>query len=494
VAEPKVVVSLFARDPDIALRDARRAAMAGADWVELRLDEWPADTRLDSVIAGLRVPVIVTCRTPRDGGTYRGSASARLTLLDRALTAGAQGIDIEDWETWSPRGDSVALLIRSHHDLRGVPRDLRTLRDSLLDRGADCAKIVGRADDLADAAPLLSLLGSSDPEREPTVAFAMGPGSAATRVLACALGAPLCYASLGDELATAPGQITVQDAVGLYRVRDLGQRTRIFGVLGDPVTHSLSPLVHNRALRRLEEDGVYLPLGSARPRDVLAMLPRRRLGGFSVTAPFKESIRSVCHRLTEDAELLGAVNTLEFQAQDQIVGHNTDVEGVRRALVDAGVPPGDGVAVVLGGGGAARAGALALERLGFAVTICTRSLDRVRDFARQRGYRLGALRADVLDDLRPKVVVHATVVGSLAHGSAGERVVPNWRPLPGTFVLDMVYRPHTTKLLADCARAGAVAIPGIDMFLAQASEQIGIFTGERAPVAELGRYVAAGVW
>ena len=112
----EVIVSLFARDPEQVVRDGRRAAMAGADWIELRLDAWPLDQRLGPVLDALQVPVLVTCRMPRDAGGFRGTLDERRALLERALDAGAQGIDLEDWETWSPRGDSVRLLIRSHHD------------------------------------------------------------------------------------------------------------------------------------------------------------------------------------------------------------------------------------------------------------------------------------------------------------------------------------------------------------------------------------------
>ena len=492
----EVVVSIFARDPDLALRDARRAAMAGADWVELRLDSWPTGHKIGPLIEALRVPVLATCRMPRDGGAFSGTTKARIALLEHALEAGAQGVDIEDWETWTPRGDAVRLLIRSHHDLRGIPRDVRALRDGLLDRGADVAKIVGRADDLADAAPLIELLASSDPERESTVAFATGAGATVTRILGAALGAPLCYASLSEAEETASGQIRISEAVGLYRVRSLGPEAGLLGLLGDPIRHSLSPMLHNRAFRARGVDAVYLPLGSSRPRDVLAMLPRRRMRGLSVTAPFKTTAVALCHRLDADAEATGAVNTLGFEAHDLIVGHNTDVAGVREALLRAGFPRASAAAgqarrgVVLGGGGVARAAAVALEQLGLQVTLCARSLESVREFARRRGYQVAAPRAEVLTELAPVAVVHATPVGSIEHDSADERPVPEWTPTPGSFVLDMIYRPRRTRLLEAAAAAGAIAVGGLEPFLTQAAEQLRVFFGERGDEDELRRFVA----
>lgn len=488
---PEIVVSLFARDPDHVVRDARRAAMAGADWIELRLDEWPRDQRLGPVFDAVQVPVIVTCRMPRDGGRYRGSLQERIELLERAIEAGAHGIDLEDWESWSPRGDAVRLLIRSHHDVKGVPDDVREIRDRLLDLGSDVAKVVGRADDLADAAPLMDLLGASDPKSEPTSAFAVGAAASVTRVLSAVLGAPLCYASLVAEAETAPGQIPVADLIGVYGTKALGPMSAIYGLLGEPALKSLGPWVHNRALRAEGVDGVYLPFETKRPREVLQMLPHRRLRGLSVTSPHKKTMAAVCHRLTPEAEAVGAVNTLTFEAHDVIVGHNTDVAGVREAIRRSGFEPGSGgCGVVLGGGGAARAAALALEQLGLKVTILARTLDSMREFARRHEYRLGALRGDVIEAESPVVVVNATPVGSLGHPTEGTRLLPGWRPPEGCRVLDMVYRPHRTPLLAEAEAAGAVPIPGIEMFLTQAAEQLQAFLGHRPAEESLRRFLA----
>ncbi|MBK8974408.1 MAG: type I 3-dehydroquinate dehydratase [Planctomycetes bacterium] len=485
----EIVVSLRAREPELTVRAARRAAMSGADWIELRLDDWPVDRSLDELVGAIDLPVLATCRTPRDGGTFRGSPKERIALLESALGAGVRGLDLEDWESWTPRGDAVEMLVRSHHDLRGIPDDVDAIRDRLLDRGADVAKLVGMAHDLADAAPLLDLMARSDPEAEPTVAFAMGRTAGVTRLLACALGARLVYASLtaGDE--TAPGQIPVDDLVGVFGARRLARTTTLFGLLGNPALHSLGPWIHNRALRAADRDAVYLPFETSRPRETLAMLPARRLRGVSVTAPHKESMVKLCHRLTEPADVVGAVNTLTFEAGGAVVGHNTDVAGVREALLRAGLVPGvGGHGAVLGSGGAARAAAVALEQLGLRVTILARTLDSVREFARVRGYRLAALRSDVLLQEPPVAVVHATPAGSI--GAESDRVLPEWTPPRGCRVLDTVYRPRWTRLLADALAAGAVPVPGLEMFLTQAAEQLGIFLGERPGEDELRRYLA----
>lgn len=486
----EIIASILVRDVDATLQRARQAATAGADWIELRLDRWPLSATLDTLIQELPLPAIVTCRTPRDGGEFAGTLAERRELFERALAAGAVGIDLEDWEAWRPqRTGKLRLVIRSHHNLTGVTPDLAGVRDRLLAQDAQLAKIACVAHDLADAAPILDLLAATEQAREPTVAFALGKTAWPTRVLGALLGARLVYGSVQEGEETGPGQIPVSLLAGLYDVRALGPGTALFGLLGNPALHSLGPWLHNRALRRLEAEAVYLPFETSRPEVVLAMLPRRRLRGLSVTAPFKKKLAAHCHRLDGAAATAGVVNTITYDAGGMVVGHNTDVPGIQRALQDAGFParaPG-ARAAVLGAGGSARAAALALRELGCAVTIFARSLEAIRDFARRAEMPLANLRADLLRDLDPRVVVHATPVGTNA---PDERILPDWSPRAGCFVLDLVYRPQRTRLLRDAEQAGAIPVSGLAAFLAQAEAQLELFTGQSLPAADLARFVA----
>lgn len=488
----QIIVSLFAKDPESTRRDLRRAAMAGADWVEVRLDHWPEEESLSAAFGGARVPILVACRTDRDGGGWRGPARKRIALLERAIEAGARGLDLEDWEEWKPAEDQVDLLVRSHHDLRRMPEDPRGLRDALLEMGGQVAKIVGTAHDLAELGPMLQMLASSDPQLEPTSAFALGRAASVSRVLSAAVGSQFVYASLDGAEATAPGQWPVRLLAGLYRVRDINPNTEIFGLLGQPALHSVGPWVHNRALRVAGIDAVYVPLESANPKAVLAMLPQRRLRGFSVTSPHKLEMASACHRLTADAAALGCVNTITYEAHDQIVGHNTDVDGVRDAFRRAGFTRGSGkTGVVFGGGGAARAAAMALEELGLKPTILARSLEKIRGFARDRGYRLAGWRQTVLEEDPPIAIVNTTPIGG--GELEGERPFPDW-PIPReATVLDAVYTPRRTALLRAAESAGARPIEGLEMFLTQACEQVKLFTGRRPKEDELRRYLAGNV-
>ncbi|MEQ1634353.1 MAG: type I 3-dehydroquinate dehydratase, partial [Planctomycetota bacterium] len=489
----QIIASIFAEGREATLQRASRAAMAGADWIELRLDRWPLDADLQTLIAAIRLPVLVAIRMPEDGGSFRGTASERRELFHRALSAGAAGIDLEHWESWTPSVGlgRLRLFLRSFHSLTGVPRDLPAIHERLFAQQGTVAKIAVTAHDLADAAPVLDLLQAVDQRTRPTVAFAMGRTAWPTRILAAAMGAPYVYASVDAGEETAPGQVPVGTCHGLYRVHSLTASTLLYGLLGNPALHSLGPVLHNRALRRLGLDGLYLPFETARPEAVLAMLPRARLRGMSVTAPWKASMAQQCHRQSDEAAAVSVVNTMVFEAHGHVVGHNTDIQGVLGALRRAGfgpVEPRSRAAAVLGTGGAARAAAFALLRLGYAVTMFGRTLEPVRPFAQHHAIELAEMSAEALQALAPAIVVNATPLGGArANGPADpdERPVEGYVPLPGTAVLDMVYQPRHTRFLRDCEASGAIAIPGAEMFLTQAAAQVELFTGTYLSEGEL---------
>lgn len=488
----RIVASIFAESREQVVRAAAKAAMAGADWLELRLDRWQRGD-LTSLLRDLRLPALVACRTPEDGGHYRGTLAERRELLSAALDAGAQGIDLEGWETWQPPAgrSRLRLRIRSFHSFTGVPKELDAIRAKLHANPGQIAKIVVTTHDLADAAPVFDLLRATDQREQPTVAFALGRTAWPTRLLAAVMGAPLVYGRVDDgEEATAPGQPSVALLHGLFRARELGPDTKVFGVLGNPALQSLGPWLHNRICRRLGVDAIYLPFETSRPEAVVEMLQRANLRGVSVTAPHKGAMAARCREIDDDAKAADAVNTVLFDGDGRWSGHNTDVAGVLEALASAGVARGDGRrACVLGAGGAARAGAVALARLGFAVTILARSLDAIRPYAAAHGFQLASMSAAVLGELAPAVVMQATPVGT--RGRDGEdRLVPEWRPAKDCVVMDMVYQPRRTRFLQEAEAAGARTVDGLAMFLAQASAQARWFTGKHAPADGLARLLA----
>ncbi len=491
----QIIASVFAESREQIARCAQKAAMAGADWLELRLDRWQKGRDLEAAIAAVRLPVLVACRTPEDGGQFRGTLGERRELLSMALEAGAQGLDLEGSETWTPSvgRTRLRLRIRSFHSFTGVPKELATIAERLHAQPGSIAKLVVTAHDLADAAPVLEWLSTIDQQAQPTIAFAMGRTAWPTRVLSAALGAPFVYGSIEEGEETALGQPPIALLSGLYRVHGLSRASAVYGLLGNPALQSLGPWVHNRVFRRLGLDAIYLPFETSRPEAVLAMLKPCGLRGLSVTAPHKGAMAEQCRRLDDDAKATGAVNTIVLEHTGMVVGHNTDVVGVRTALQSVGLTAGQGrCAVVLGSGGAARAGAVALRAMGFVVTMLGRSVESLRPFAKVHDVQLGSLSERVLTELNPAVVVHATPVGSLGRDPE-ERLLPGYRPAASTVVFDMVYQPRMTALLRDAAEAGATVVPGIEMFLGQAAAQARAFTGREVDLAWLRNYVAGTV-
>ena len=254
--------------------------------------------------------------------------------------------------------------------------------------------------------------------------------------------------------------------------------TKVVGIVGWPVEHSLSPAIHNAAFHALDLDWAYVPL-PVRPGDIdTALAGLRALGlvGANVTMPHKRDAMRACQELTEDARLTGAVNTLVTGAEG-FAGHNTDVGGFQRFLErDAGFDATGKRALLFGAGGAARAVVLALSRAGIeSVTIAARDADRGRELAAEIAEwapKLHVRAWDMTGDARPDLVVNASPA----------RQVPAPTVDGEALVVDLVYRPAETSLLQSARAGGATAFGGLGMLLQQAALSFEIWTGHPAPI------------
>lgn len=445
------------------LRAARDAAV-GADLVELRLDG-VRDLDVAGALAGRRTPVVVTCRPVWEGGRFDGAEEDRRRLLEQAARLGAEYIDVE----WRAGFDD---LVRARHG-RGVVlslHDFHTPRGDLADRaramaasGAEILKIAVEADRLTDVLPLLSL--SRELGRvQGLVLVAMGEAGLATRALAARFGSRWTYA--GGEAAV--GQIDPARFVGEYRFRDVTPATDVYGVVGRPVAHSLSPAMHNAAFAAVGADAVYLPLPAADAGDFVTFAEAVGLKGASVTAPFKHDLLARLDEADEVCRAVSAVNTIRIVGR-RWEGRNTDVDGFlaplagRLSLVGAR-------AAVLGAGGAARSAGWALGRAGAEVTLYARRVAAAEDAARSIGARGAALPPSGGWDL----LVNATPVGSAPEGDVSP--VPGLA-FDGRLVYDLVYNPARTRLLADAAAAGCETLGGLPMLVEQARRQFAWWTG-----------------
>ena len=259
--------------------------------------------------------------------------------------------------------------------------------------------------------------------------------------------------------------------------------TRTVGIIGWPVQDSLSPLIHNAAFAALGMDWAYVPLPVA-PGDLeaaLAGLPAMGFSGANVTMPHKTDVARLVRDLSEDAQLLRAVNTLVTGAAG-LVGHNTDAPGFDRFVRrDAGFEPGGRSALIFGAGGAARACALALARGGLgALTVAVRDPTRAETLRAMLEGQLSAVRAvsfEEAGEVDSDLVVNATPLGA-----AGE-TLPHPPLRPGMLVVDLLYRPTLTPLQAAAKAAGASAFGGLGLLLHQAALSFELWTGLEPPLS-----------
>ncbi len=264
--------------------------------------------------------------------------------------------------------------------------------------------------------------------------------------------------------------------------------TRVAGVIGDPVRHSLSPALHNAAYRELGLDCVYVAFEVREGHAGDAIAAARALGlvGLSVTMPHKHEAALACDELGPDAAALERANTITVEADGRVRGDSTDGEGFVRSLRDAGVDVAGRSVLLLGSGGAARSLALALGRGGARVVVCARRADAAASAAAlahgdARGWTERVAAAAIAD-----VVVNATPIGMDGRRDTGETVVlPAESIRADQVVADLVYHPVDTELLRAARDRGATAVDGIGMLVHQAALQVERWTGHDAPVAAM---------
>jgi 3-dehydroquinate dehydratase/shikimate dehydrogenase len=445
----------------------RRDQVVDADLVELRLDT-VRDPSAAAGLAGRMKPVIVTCRPKSEGGHFAGSEEERRAILREALSLGAEYVDLE----WNGTcADLMALtggrrVILSHHDFSGMPADLTGMTRDMLASGAEIVKVAVTARRLRDC---LTLREIGRHARVPMALIAMGEAGLASRVLASWMGSCWTYAGEG----AAPGQIPAQRMQDEYQFRRITARTGIYGVLGRPVSHSVSPAMHNAAFRAAHHDAVYLPLAASDFDDFEAFAAEAGLAGVSVTAPYKVDAFERADECDPVSRRIQSVNTLRRDGSKWL-GCNTDVTGFLAPLAPAMQLPGVR-ATILGAGGAARSISVALASAGVKVTIAARRTDQAQAVAALTGAETTAWPpAPESWDL----LVNATPVGT-APNTDRSPLPDDYRFHAAGVVYDLIYNPPQTKWLTAAERAGCRTIGGLDMLVAQAQAQFEWWTGAR---------------
>ncbi|MEA2735074.1 MAG: 3-dehydroquinate dehydratase / shikimate dehydrogenase [Humisphaera sp.] len=485
-------VPIFVDSVEQAKRDAVLAAEHGADLVELRIDRLTAPVKLPD----MPLPFVVTCRTSREGGESELPDGDRIDLL-RHMAASSSYVDIEAQSLPAdPIGIDPKKIIASSHDFKGRPERLYNLIEELNQSPATINKIVWMARSIRDNIEAFEILQQ---RRKPTIALCMGEVGLISRVLAKKFGAFLTFASLRDESATAPGQVSIHDMKRLYRWDAITPATKVYGVVGSPVMHSMSPAIHNAGFDAVGHDGVYLPLlvnpgyesFKAFMESFLAFEPLH-LSGLSVTLPHKENalryLKEKGAEVEELAERIGTVNTIVIDG-GKFKGFNTDYAAILDTITTALGITRDDLAekrvAVIGAGGTGRTAVAALAEYGATVVVYNRTMERADELAREFNGRRGkvvAARMEKLCDSCCHIFINATSVGM--HPNVDES--PLGERLPAfssdTLVFDTIYNPIETKLLRQAKAAGAKTVGGVEMFVRQAARQFEAWTAKPAPI------------
>lgn len=501
--ETKLAVPIAATNPEQAIRQIQSARTAGADIIELRVDYLENLTAelVEQFIAETRkndekpIPVIVTCRDKREGGVVDYPRAFRIDILIGAVKAGAEFIDVE-YENFRSADireriqqtlsqNSKTRLILSAHNFENKFKNILKLYHEITNLCAEAIpKLVYTANHINDCFEVFDLLNQAESE---CIALCMGEAGLISRILAKKLGGFLTFASIDENKATAPGQLTVEQFRNLYRCDEINADTELFGVIADPVGHSLSPAIHNACFAEKSMDRLYLPLlikGGSLEFDTFIINARLRpwlhFHGFSVTIPHKHSALKYVETnqgfIEPLAKKIGAANTLLIGPNEKLAAYNTDYAGALDAITAGmGITRAGLKALpvaVVGAGGVSRAIVAGLSDAGAEVTIYNRTVEKAEKLAKEFDCAFGPL-----EDVRhmdARLVVNCTSIGM--HPRVDATPVPKDAINGDMTVFDTVYNPAQTLLLKDAQAKDAKTIDGITMFVNQAMAQFKLFT------------------
>ncbi|MGN6136441.1 MAG: shikimate dehydrogenase [Aureliella sp.] len=463
------------------IAEYQHLAEQGAPLVEMRLDYIGRAVDLKRLLAERPCPVLITCRRRADGGRWEKSEEERQMLLRSAIASGVDYVDLEeDIAAKIPRYGKTKRII-SLHNFEETPADLDGLHARLSNLDADIVKIATLANSFADTIRMLRLMASV---KVPTIGICMGDIGMVTRILALRYGAPFTYTTLSSDRRIAPGQITWQAMRDLYRAESITENTRLYGVVADPVAHSLSPLLHNTSFAADKLDSCYLPFRI--PPDELGLFMawcrEMKVEGLSVTIPHKETMLTHIQQAEAAVNGIGALNTVVFR-EGEALGYNTDYRAAMDAIIERMANEGQGAealrgrgVLILGAGGAARAIAFGLRQRGALVAITSRTQQRAESLAKDVGGR--ALPWKSRYDIRPGILINATPIGM--HPDVDDTPYAKEKLKESMLVFDTVYNPEQTLLIKDARQAGCPVITGVEMFVRQAAYQYKLFTGQNA--------------
>ncbi|MDR3109471.1 MAG: shikimate dehydrogenase [Planctomycetaceae bacterium] len=465
----------------------------GVKFVELRLDFLRKNPELSRIIPVRPSAAIATCRRRQDGGQWRETEEMRLTTLRAAIAAGIEYVDLEEDVAASiPRYGKTRRVI-SHHDMHGFPDDLEALYQRMMKCDPDFVKIAVMPKTVDQLFDFLQFVREKNRQAKAgtagfarTIGIGMGELGQLSRILAKRFEMPYTYATFSHSRIIAPGMLDYKELSDDYRYDKLPADANVYGVVGFPVGHSLSPAIHNGSFVAAGINSVYLPF--AIPPEELHRFVERAgeigVKGLSITIPHKVSVIEKLTQEDKAVEAIGACNTVVFKDDGQIIGYNTDYVAAVLSIEIAAGGKGhetpsvlqDKTALVLGSGGAGKAIAYGLKKRGVDVTVTDGNFARAKELSAQLGCECCGWneRAEHKID----ILVNCTPLGMFPNvdGTPAEDSMFH----AGMVVFDSVYNPERTMFLSQAETRGCKTVSGVEMFVGQACLQFKLFTGEKA--------------
>lgn len=465
------------------------------DIVELRVDHLNEEEQLQvrKFPSMINVPCILTIRRVSDGGNYSGSEFSRTALFGRALAFADQNplknfayVDFEeDFNIPSLQDAAQAFgvkIIRSFHDFNGPVKNLRERLESMRKTGYEIPKIAFMPKNLNDITELFT--EASKINDFDHILCAMSNLGFPSRVLASKLNSYLTYVSPIETMDKVSGighldPVTINE---LYNFRKIDENTNFYAVTGFPLKVTSSPKIHNQGYKNNNLNNLFIPLASTSIKESLDFAQMLNIKGMAVTVPYKEDLLSYLDECDEDVREIGACNTVCFE-DGKLIGHNTDAYGFTKALQDfLGVQKLHRRKVaIIGAGGAAKAIAYAIKKMGGRACIFNRTLSTAKNLAEKFGFAYAQLGEDTVDilDRYSDIIIQTTNVGmhSTAVSSKENNPIYYYTFRGNEYLMDIIYDPEITPIMSVAKQAGCKVANGYAMLLHQGYKQFKYFTG-----------------
>jgi 3-dehydroquinate dehydratase/shikimate dehydrogenase len=475
------------------IAEHERLAEAGIKLVELRLDFLRREPDLNRLIPTRPTATVITARRQQDGGLWKESEEKRLTLLRTAISTEPEFVDLEldIADKIAPFGKTRRII--SYHNTEATPENLPGLHKAMSAKKPFFIKIAVTPKSVDEMYHFLCFIKKKNDEAKKllgekavrTVGICMGEMGKAARILSKRFGMPYTYATFSEDRVIAPGMLVYKDLLDLYHYDQINDDTAVFGIIGNPVGHSLSPLVHNRSFIDRNINAVYVPfqIDGANVGDLIRLAPEFGLQGISVTIPHKVAVMNHLTKFDPAVEKIGACNTVIFRQGDR-VGYNTDyiasLAGIEMGLggsfADEESVLRNKTALVLGSGGAGKALGYGLVSRGALVTVTDIDAERAMELAQH--LLCEHVKWEMRESVQPDIIVNCTPVGMFPN--TDETPYSKSALRTSMLVFDAVYNPEHTLLIKSAVEKGCKIVTGVEMFVGQACYQFKLFTGQKA--------------